>query len=114
MCVNGQIVGKKFEPYLFFYLDDFIIATDSFEKYLETMARLAERWRFANLTISPKKSLFCYKRLKFLGHIIDENGISLDPSRIEAMVNFPEPTCIKDEFWEWLAGIVVSSVISLV
>lgn len=91
-----RLLGNEFEPYLFIYLDDFIIATDSFEKHLEIMSRLADKLRFANLTISPKKSLFCYKRLKFLGHIIDENGISLDPSRIEAMVNYPEPTCVKD------------------
>lgn len=95
-ALMDKLLGNEFEPYLFIYLDDFIIATDSFEKHLEIMARLAEKLKFANLTISPKKSQFCYKRLKFLGHIIDENGISLDPSRIEAMVNFPEPTCIKE------------------
>ncbi|RYE19449.1 MAG: hypothetical protein EOP45_12640 [Sphingobacteriaceae bacterium] len=95
-ALMDKLLGNEFEPYLFIYLDDFIIATDTFEKHLEIMARLAEKLKFANLTISPKKSLFCYKRLKFLGHIIDENGISLDPSRIEAMVNFPEPKCIKD------------------
>lgn len=91
-----KLLGNDLEPYLFPYLDDFVIATESFEKHLEILERLAEKLRYANLTISPSKSLFCYKRLKYLGHIIDESGISLDPARIEAMVNFPEPKNIRE------------------
>lgn len=77
-----KLLSNELEPYLFPYLDDFIIAADSFEKHIEILSRLAVKLQFANLTIRPTKSLFCYKRFKYLGHIIDENGISLDPARI--------------------------------
>lgn len=91
-----KILGADFEPHCFPCMDDIVIVTDTFEKHMEILKKIAERLRMANLTINPKKSLFCYKRLKYLGHIIDENGVSLDPSRIEAMLNFPEPSTIKE------------------
>ncbi|XP_076896345.1 uncharacterized protein LOC143549303 [Bidens hawaiensis] len=32
---------------------------------------------------------------KYLGHIITENGVSTDPSKIEAIVQWPQPTTVK-------------------
>lgn len=91
-----KILGADFEPYCFPYMDDIVIVTDTFERHIEILGKIADRLKMANLTINPKKSLFCYKRLKYLGHIINEDGIGLDPSRIEAMLNFPEPSTIKE------------------
>lgn len=36
------------------------------------------------------------KRLKFLGHEIDENGISIDSSRLQAITTYKKPTNAKD------------------
>lgn len=91
-----SLFGAEFEPHVFPYLDDVVIVTESFKMHLEILLKVAGKFRYANLTISAEKSRFCYQRLKYLGVILDENGINLDKSRIEAVANFPIPKNTKD------------------
>lgn len=91
-----SLFGAEFEPKVFPYLDDIVTVTETFEEHLETLIQVAEKFIYANLTISAEKSRFCYKRLKYLGVILDEEGINMDKSRIEAVANFPIPKCVKD------------------
>lgn len=90
------LFGSEFEPYAFPYLDDVVIVTETFEEHVEILSRIAEKFKFANLTISPQKSKFCYRRLRYLGHIIDEEGIAMDKSRIEAIEKYPTPTTVRE------------------
>lgn len=83
------IILVDLEPNVFVYLDDIIIATDTLEQHLEVLAKIANRLAKAGLTISPEKSRFCMKRLKYLGYIVFEDGNQLDPEKIEAIVNYP-------------------------
>lgn len=57
------MVGEDLELKLFRYLDDFIIATNSFEEHLVVLNELGRRLRNAGLAISLKKSKFCMKEL---------------------------------------------------
>lgn len=91
-----SLFGAEFEPNVFPYLDDIIIVTQTFDEHLHMLTRVAEKFKYANLTISAEKSRFCYQRLKYLGVILDEHGINMDKSRIEAVANFPIPKCTKD------------------
>lgn len=64
-----QVLGCDLEPHVFVYMDDVIIATQTIEHHLQLLAVIAKRLSDAGLTISPEKSRFCMKRLKYLGHI---------------------------------------------
>lgn len=104
LCNSGAVLcniidslfGSEFEPKAFPYLDDIIVATNTLEEHIEVLERLAKKFHYANFSISREKSKFCYRRLRYLGHIIDETGIAMDKSRIDAIVNFPRPKGIRD------------------
>lgn len=91
-----SLFGSEFEPNAFPYLDDIVVVTESFDTHLSILKRISEKLHYAGLTISPSKSKFAYKRLKYLGHILDVQGIAMDKSRLEAIENFPRPKCVKD------------------
>lgn len=57
----------------------------------ETMRKL----RDAGLTLNDKCE-FSKPSLKFLGHIIDATGIKADPSKVEAIQKFPQPTNVTE------------------
>lgn len=80
-----RVIGCDLEPYVFVYLDDIIVATESFEKHFEILEKLSGRISMAGLTISVTKSRFCMKSLKYLGYVISEKGISPDPDKISAI-----------------------------
>lgn len=43
------------------------------------------RLRTHNLKLAPKKCNFLRKSVRFLGHVIDESGVSTDPSKVESI-----------------------------
>lgn len=84
------------EPEIFVYMDDFIVCTNSFERHIELLKLIADKLNQAGLAIGMKKSKFCMKKLKFLGHIVDENGISIDKSRLQAITTYKKPTNVRE------------------
>ena len=69
------------------YLDDIIILSKTFDEHLENLRQVFERLKSANLKMNPKKCCLLQKQVSFLGHIVDANGISTDPSKLESVKN---------------------------
>ncbi len=90
----SNLVMSIFQPAGFSpYLDDLglgAISTESMSVQLEQIFSLAAAH---GLTFGAKCTMYA-KQIGFLGHIISSKGISLDPSRIEGILNTPEPTSI--------------------
>lgn len=46
--------------------------------------------------VKKSKCTFAARSIAYLGHIISGQGVATDPSKVEAMVNWPSPTNIKE------------------
>lgn len=91
-----NVFGCELEPYAFHYVDDFIVATNTFEEHLRVLRKVAEKLKEAKLQINTEKSRFCMRRIVFLGYIIDENGVQPDPERIQPILDFPRPKTVRE------------------
>lgn len=91
-----RVIGCDLEPKAFINLDDIVVATDTFAEHFDVLKKIATRLTEAGLTISVEKSRFCMRSLKYLGYVVSEKGISPDPEKIESVVHYPVPKCIKD------------------
>ncbi|KMQ86699.1 reverse ribonuclease integrase [Lasius niger] len=89
------ILGPALEPHVFVYLNDIIILSRTFDEHLELLAEVFRRLRDARLRLNPEKCRFCVGQLKYLGHVIDQDGIRTDPEKVSAVNNWPEPTTVK-------------------
>lgn len=78
------------------YLDDVIIFGPTFEKALENLEFIFERFRQANLKLKPKKCSLFQHQVLFLGHLVTDEGIACDPSKIEAVKEWPTPTNVNE------------------
>jgi len=84
------------------YLDDVIVFGKTFEDMVENFKQILFRFREANLKINPKKyNLFVGRQVKYLGHVITAEGISMDPEQIAAVAEWPVPQSKKQvrSFW---------------
>lgn len=84
------------DPYLFAYLDDIIIVTQTFEKHLKVVDSALKRLYEAGITVNQEKSQFCRPALKYLGYVIDERGLRVDPEKILAVLNIPAPKTVRE------------------
>ena len=78
------------------YLDDIVIYGASLEDHSKRLKEVMKRLREHNLKLQPDKCEFLRKEVIYLGHIISEDGISPDPSKLTAIKDFPIPTKVKN------------------
>ena len=55
------------------------------------METVFSRLRRAGLLMSPKKCHFFRREVKYLGHVVSEQGVKTDPEKISAVQNWPIP-----------------------
>lgn len=91
-ALMDSVLGPELDPFVFVYLDDVIVATPSFDKHLEILQTVFNRLKEANLTINIDKCVFCLPSLKYLGFVVDCQGLRTDPDKVKAMLEYPPPT----------------------
>lgn len=55
-----RLFGYELEPESFTYIDDFIVATATFDEHLEALMKVAKKLKEGELKISRVKSKFCH------------------------------------------------------
>lgn len=91
-----QVIGHDLEPFVFPYLDDIILVTPTFEEHLRILRVVLERLQQAGLTLNKEKCNFCKPELRYLGYIVNEHGLSVDPEKVSAILSIPTPTTAKE------------------
>jgi hypothetical protein len=67
------------------YIDDVVVKSDSMNSHLADLCLALERMRRYGLKMNPLKYAFGVSVGKFLGFIIHEHGIEIDPRKIESI-----------------------------
>jgi len=91
----NRLICPEMEPHAFAYLDDIVVVTRTFEKHLVWLKRVLDRIGEAGLTINPEKSKFCRLQVKYLGFLIQQEGLKVDPDKTASIVGYPPLKNIK-------------------
>ena len=80
------------------YLDDILGVTvlgATLEEHLQNLSEVFDRLRKAGLWLKPTKCHFARKEIAYLGFIVTDKGVAVDPQKIEAVRSYPTPTDLK-------------------
>jgi transposase InsO family protein len=78
------------------YIDDVIIYSPSFEQHLVHLRQVLERLDKAGLKLHPNKCTFGQTEVKYLGHIVSADGISMDPEKCRVVSELKHCTSVKE------------------
>jgi len=78
------------------FLDDIIIYSSTWEQHLERLEAVFRRLQEYGLKLKPSKCSFAKTEVKYLGHIVSEDGIMTDPEKVSAVTNWPVPSSTKE------------------
>lgn len=78
------------------YIDDILVAAPSKECHLKLLATVFTRLSKYNVKVNKEKCQFLKKSVTYLGHVIDRKGIRPTEEKVEAILNAPRPTCVKE------------------
>lgn len=86
-----RLVDKVFgdlEPHCYAYLDNIQLVSKDFDEHVRLLTKLITRIENAGLKINREKSDFCKQKVKYLGFIINEHGMTVDPEKTDAVKNY--------------------------
>ena len=98
-CFFQNLVEKMFmglkNKQCIFYLDDVLSGAQTFDEMLENLKAIFSRIKSSNMLLKPSKCELFAKSLKFLGVMLDKNGISTCPEKVKAIIQMAQPKNIK-------------------
>ena len=81
---------------MFVFIDDILIYTKTVEEHEDmvrwVLRRLCEEGYYAN----PDKCEFFQREVSFLGHVINEKGLSVQQHKVKAVSEWPQPKTRKE------------------
>jgi hypothetical protein len=89
-------LGDKNFELLLLYLDDILVFSGTVEEQIQRLRLVFQRLRSYGLKIKPSKCHFFKQEVTFLGHVVSETGVKTDPGKVDAVSNWPTPSCEKD------------------
>lgn len=78
------------------YLDDIVVHGSSLIDHQKKLEQVFDRLRTHKLKLQPNKCSFLRKEVLYLGHVINENGVSPDPNKLKCIREYPKPKNPKD------------------
>ena len=84
------------ETFVFAYLDDFIVFSESFTEHLSHLKRLFSRINEFGLFVNVKKCVFAKQEVTFLGHTFSVEGMKPLQDKVQAIRQMKQPTTIKE------------------
>jgi hypothetical protein len=94
--IIDSVVGADLQPYVFVYMDDIVVTSSDFDTHIRVLRQIFDRLRDAGITCNWEKSQFCRAELRYLGHLVDSNGVRPDTAKVEAILKIPEPKNVSD------------------
>lgn len=83
-------------PGVIFYFDDILIFGNNEKEHNKNLSNVLRKIKSSGLTLNLEKSKICVTTVKFLGHIINADGISPDETKVQAIKEMKPPKCKKD------------------
>lgn len=80
---------------MFVYLDDILIFSPDEKTHIKHVEQVLQRLLDNQLYVKAEKCVFHVNKVSFLGFIIEEDSIKMDPSKVSAVANWPTPSCKK-------------------
>ena len=91
-------------PYTATKVDDILISGKTDADHLENIENVFRVLKEVGATVNKKKCMFFVKEIEYVGFIINKNGIRLNPHKIDAINELPEPKDLK-QLQSFLGGI---------
>jgi len=93
------LMNEIFRPYLrkfvVVFFDDILVYSKSLQEHLKHLRAVLGVLQQHNLYAKMSKCHFGCHEVDYLGYVICEEGVKADPSKIEAMLNWPVPKNLK-------------------
>ena len=95
-----DLMHRVFRPYLdcfvVIFIDDILVYSKSEQEHEGHLRIVLQTLKEHQLYAKFSKCEFWLKRVTFLGHIISQDGLEVDPEKVEAVLNWKRPETVTE------------------
>ncbi|KAL0553925.1 hypothetical protein IC582_007829 [Cucumis melo] len=92
MNLMNRIFHQYLDQFVIVFIDDILVYSVDREAHEEHLRIVLQTLRDKQLFAKFSKCEFWLEQVVFLGHIVSTKGVSVDPQKVEAVVNWERPT----------------------
>nr|GFA17558.1 putative reverse transcriptase domain-containing protein [Tanacetum cinerariifolium] len=91
MDLMNRVCKPYLDKFVIVFIDDILIYSKSEEEHEQYLRTVLDLLKKENLYAKFSKCKFWLKEVQFLGHVVNQGGIHVDPSKVEAVKNWKAP-----------------------
>ncbi|KAD4981988.1 hypothetical protein E3N88_18659 [Mikania micrantha] len=92
MDLMNRVCRPYLDQFVIVFIDDILIYSKTEQEHEDHLRKVLELLRAEQLYAKFSKCEFWLKEVHFLGHVINRDGIHVDPAKIEAIKNWTTPS----------------------
>ncbi|WVZ89601.1 hypothetical protein U9M48_035980 [Paspalum notatum var. saurae] len=96
MYMMNSVFINKLDKFVVMFIDNILVYSKSEEEHEEHLRTVLTRLREHQLYAKFSKCAFWLREVSFLGHILSEKGVAVDPSKVEDVLNWKQPETITE------------------
>ncbi|WVZ80739.1 hypothetical protein U9M48_028195 [Paspalum notatum var. saurae] len=109
MYMMNSVFMNGLDKFVVVFIDDILVYSKNEKEHEEYLRIVPTRLREHKLYAKFSKCAFWLKEVSFLGHILSEKGVAVDPSKVEDVLNWKQPeTKDRDSEFPWFGGLLPS------
>jgi hypothetical protein len=86
----------ELDKFVIVFIDDILIYSMNEEDHAEHLRIVLTRLKEHQLYAKFSKCEFWLKTVPLLGHVLSESGISVDPSKVQEVIDWKSPTTVHE------------------
>ena len=96
MDLMNRIFEEFVDHFVIVFIDDILVYSASAVEHEEHLRMVLETLRRHQLYPKFSKCEFWLQEVKFLGYVVSASGVAVDPSKVEAMLDWKLPTTVTE------------------
>ncbi|GJW88608.1 putative nucleotidyltransferase, ribonuclease H, partial [Tanacetum coccineum] len=114
MDLMNRVCKPFLDKFVIVSIDDILIYSKTKEDHEVHLGSVLELLRKEKLYAKFSKCEFWLQEVHFLGHVVNQNGIHVDPSKIEAVKNWKTPTTPSEiRSFLWISMVISDGLLQI-
>jgi hypothetical protein len=95
MYLMNSVFMPELDKFVVVFIDDILVYSKNEAEHTKHLHTVLQRLRDHQLYAKLSKCEFWLKEIKFLGHTISQDGISIDPEKVQEVMDWKPPTTVR-------------------
>jgi hypothetical protein len=92
----NSVFMPELDKFMVVFIDDILVYSENEEDHAEDLCIVLTRLREHQLYAKFNKCEFWLREVRFLGHVLSDGGIMMDPTKVQEVLDWKAPISVHE------------------